>query len=78
MPVRPTSLTLVALLLTGAIRLADGRIALFYARKNSLDDCRPLLRLSDDEAQTWSEPKVCIEDEVGYYVLNNAVLDKLT
>jgi len=53
------------------LRLADGRIALFYARKNSLTDCRPYLRLSSDEAQTWSEPKLCIEDEVGYYVLNN-------
>jgi len=53
------------------LRLADGRIALFYARKNSLTDCRPYLRLSEDEAQTWSEPKLCIDDEVGYYVLNN-------
>ena len=53
------------------LRLADGRIALFYARKNSLADCRPYLRISEDEAQTWSEPKLCIEDEVGYYVLNN-------
>jgi sialidase-1 len=53
------------------LRLADGRIALFYLRKNSLNDCRPWLRISDDEAETWSEPKLCIDDEVGYYVLNN-------
>ncbi len=53
------------------LRLADGRIALFYARKNSITDCRPYLRFSDDEAQTWSEPTLCIDDELGYYVLNN-------
>jgi len=52
------------------LRLADGRIALFYARKNAITDCRPYLRFSDDEAKTWSEPKLCI-DELGYYVLNN-------
>jgi predicted neuraminidase len=51
-------------------RLDSGEIALFYLRKNSLTDCRPLLRISRDEGQTWSEPTVCIEP-VGYYVLNN-------
>ncbi len=54
------------------LRLQDQRIALFYARKNSSEDCRPCLRFSDDEAKTWSEPVVCIsDDELGYYVLNN-------
>ena len=54
------------------LRLADGRIAMFYARKNSHTDCRPVMRVSTDEAKTWSEPIVCIpDDEVGYYVLNN-------
>ena len=53
------------------LRLASGEIALFYLRKTSPEDCRPLLRLSVDEAETWSEPTVCILDEVGYYVLNN-------
>jgi predicted neuraminidase len=52
------------------LRLDSGEIALFYLRKNSLTDCRPLLRISRDEGQTWSEPTVCIEP-VGYYVLNN-------
>jgi Neuraminidase (sialidase) len=52
------------------LRLTTGEIALFYLRKNSLTDCRPLLRLSRDEGQTWSEPVLCIEP-VGYYVLNN-------
>lgn len=52
------------------LRLQDGRIALFYLRKNSLVDCRPMMRVSRDEGQTWSEPVLCI-DEVGYNVLNN-------
>ena len=52
------------------LRLQDGRIALFYVRKNSVSDCRPYLRYSSDEAKTWSEPVLCIRDE-GYFVLNN-------
>jgi hypothetical protein len=54
------------------LRLKSGEIALFYLRKNSLHDCRPVLRLSRDEAKTWSDPIECITDEVGYYVLNNS------
>ncbi|UCC99311.1 MAG: exo-alpha-sialidase [Phycisphaerales bacterium] len=53
------------------LRLAGGPIALFYLRKTSKEDCRPLMCLSTDEAQTWSQPTVCIRDKVGYYVLNN-------
>ncbi len=54
------------------LRLQDGRIAIFYARKNASEDCRPCVRFSDDEAKTWTEPVVCISDaEMGYYVLNN-------
>jgi len=53
------------------LRLAGGEIALFYLRKTSETDCRPLMRLSNDEAKTWGPPTVCITDEVGYYVLNN-------
>jgi sialidase-1 len=53
------------------VRLAGGEIALFYLRKHSLTDCRPYLRVSTDEAQTWSEPRPCITDSIGYYVLNN-------
>ncbi len=52
------------------LRLKTGEIALFYLRKNSLTDCRPLMRISTDEAKTWSEPVLCIS-EIGYYVLNN-------
>lgn len=53
-------------------RLRDGRIALFYLEKNSLVDCRPVVRFSSDEAASWSEPVRMIPDEeIGYYVMNN-------
>lgn len=52
------------------LRLASGRIALFYLRKNSDADCRAYLRYSDDEAATWSEPVLCMAD-LGYFVVNN-------
>jgi sialidase-1 len=52
------------------LRLADGRIALFYLRKNSLRDCRLWMRTSADEAATWSEPVLCIPAP-GYFVVNN-------
>lgn len=53
-------------------RLHDGRIALFYLEKNSHVDCRPVVRFSTDEAETWSEPtRIIPDDEIGYYVLNN-------
>lgn len=53
------------------LRLANGQIALFYLRKTSREDCRPLMCVSTDEAAMWSEPTVCITDKVGYYVMNN-------
>jgi Neuraminidase (sialidase) len=53
------------------LRLGDGSIALFYMRKNSLQDCRPLLRRSIDEGKTWSKPTEIIKAPVGYYVMNN-------
>jgi len=52
------------------LRLQDGNIALFYLRKYAVTDCRPYMRVSKDEAKTWSEPRLCIP-EIGYYVLNN-------
>jgi sialidase-1 len=52
------------------LRLAGGKIALFYLVKNSLHDCRPWLRVSTDEATTWSEPALVV-DAPGYFVLNN-------
>ncbi|MCX6898520.1 MAG: sialidase family protein [Verrucomicrobia bacterium] len=52
------------------LRLRSGRIALFYLPKNSWVDCRPIVRFSRDEAETWSEPVPMIEAP-GYFVLNN-------
>src|SRR5690606_284512 len=54
------------------LRLQDGDIALFYLRKNSTEDCIPMLRIAKDEAKTWSEAIPCITDKEGYFVLNNA------
>lgn len=52
------------------LRLATGELALFYARKNSMLDCRPYLLISKNEGKTWSKPRLTIP-ELGYYVLNN-------
>lgn len=52
------------------LRLQNGRIALFYLRKNSKTDCIPFMRISTDEAKTWCEPIKCIHIP-GYYVMNN-------
>lgn len=54
------------------LRLQNGDIALFYLRKNSTEDCIPMMRISKDEAKTWSEAIPCITDKEGYFVLNNA------
>ncbi len=52
------------------LRLDDGRIALFYLRKNGLRDCRLFLRTSGDEGATWSAPSAVI-DAPGYFTVNN-------
>jgi len=52
------------------LRLKSGRIALFYLKKNSWLDCLPYMQFSDDEAQTWTEPKLMIPAP-GYFVMNN-------
>ena len=53
------------------LRLQSGEIAMFYLVKNSTKDCRPVMRRSFDEGKTWSEPTMCIADDVAYFVLNN-------
>ncbi len=53
------------------LRLQNGNIALFYLKKNSETDCIPMMRISKDEAVTWSDPLPCITDKAGYFVLNN-------
>ncbi|KAA3613995.1 MAG: hypothetical protein DWQ05_17130 [Calditrichaeota bacterium] len=52
------------------LRLQNGKIALFYLRKNSEEECIPYMRISDDETHTWSAPKRCITTR-GYFVVNN-------
>lgn len=52
------------------VRLQSGDIGLFYLRKNSLDDCRMLMRRSGDDGETWSDEIVCT-DPPEYYVVNN-------
>ncbi len=53
------------------LRLQNGRLAMFYAMKNSELDCRPVMRTSNDEGKTWSDATLCVTEPVGYYVLNN-------
>lgn len=53
------------------LRLHNGSIALFYLRKNSTEDCIPVMRLSADEGKRWGPPVDCITDRKGYFVLNN-------
>lgn len=53
------------------LRLQCGDIALFYLRKNSTEDCIPVMRISTDEAKSWGEAIPCITDKNGYFVLNN-------
>lgn len=55
---------------TSVLRLASGKIALFYLIKNGLHDCRPYMQISDDETKTWSKPELVIQAP-GYFVLNN-------
>ena len=52
------------------LRLRDGRVALFYAVKNSFLDCRLRVRTSCDEGRTWTDPVCCIPAP-GYFVVNN-------
>ncbi len=61
------------------LRLKDGALALFYLRKNSETDCRPVMRVSRDEGKTWGAPRQCIPDaEKSYYVLNNCRVVRLS
>lgn len=53
------------------LSLSDNRIALFYVQKNSFKDCKPVMRISQDQARTWSNPVPVITDQMGYFVLNN-------
>ncbi len=53
------------------LRLRDNSIALFYLVKENAGDCRPYLRYSYDEGQTWTQ-RVQILPEASYNVVNNS------
>jgi sialidase-1 len=59
------------------LRLASGKLAMFYLRKNSWLDCRPWMRTSADEGRTWSDPVLMVAAP-GYFVLNNDRVIQLT
>lgn len=52
------------------LRLQDGRLALWYLRKNAVDDCRLLMRTSRNDGKSWSRATLCIPAP-GYFVVNN-------
>lgn len=53
------------------LRLASGRLALFYlAKKNGWLDCHPYMRTSSDDGATWG-PAVSVTAAPGYFELNN-------
>lgn len=55
-------------------RLQDGRILMFYLRKNNHRDLRLYVRTSTDEAASFGTPVRVTQDE-GYHVVNN---DRIT
>ena len=58
-------------------RLPDGRIALFYLVNETSSDCRPYLRISDDEGKSWGD-RIALVSDPSYNVVNNdrvAILD---
>ncbi len=60
------------------LRLDPKRIAIFYSRKNSNQDCSPWMRVTDDDFQTLSEPKRLLgKDNIDYFVCNNARATRL-
>jgi hypothetical protein len=52
------------------LRLQDGRIALFYIKKESRIDGHPHVRFSADEGASWSAAQRVVKAP-GYYELNN-------
>ncbi|MEO7144676.1 MAG: sialidase family protein, partial [Bryobacteraceae bacterium] len=58
------------------LRLKSGRLAFSYTVKNSTSDDRVYVRISSDEARTWSAP-VRVNAQTGYWGINNARLVQL-
>jgi hypothetical protein len=59
------------------LRLQNGEIALLYLKKNSGQDCKPQLRFSSDEGNTWTDPIDCIRDRMDYFIVHNNRLIQL-
>ena len=53
------------------LRIASGEILLFYLEKNSKADLDIMVRRSDNEGKTWSDP-IRVTEDAGYWVMNNA------
>ncbi|MDH3346720.1 MAG: glycoside hydrolase [Desulfobulbaceae bacterium] len=52
------------------LAMQNGKIALFYLRKNNLLDCRLWMRTSKNRGMSWSKPTLCTPAP-GYFVVNN-------
>jgi sialidase-1 len=52
------------------LRLASGKLAMFYLLKNSWIDCRPYMLVSTDDGETWSKAQSILAAP-GYFVMNN-------
>jgi len=52
------------------LRLKSGKLALFYLRRESWQDCRPCMQVSTNDGATWSEPRRVLEAP-GYFIINN-------
>lgn len=52
------------------VRVASGKLLLFYVYTKSAEDCRPFVCESADEGRTWSAPRGVIAAP-GYFILNN-------
>ena len=50
-------------------RLEDGRVLMFYLVKEDPSDCRPYMRVRNEDG-TWG-PRKCLIDEPSYNVVNN-------
>lgn len=57
-----------AVLAPSLARMADGTVGLFHLKRVSREDCRLVLRRSNDEARTWSAP-VFVTAEPGAYAV---------
>ena len=58
-------------------RLKNGRIAMFYLKKNSHSDLDVLVRFSDDEGVSFGD-SVLVTADPGYHVMNNDRVQQLS